>query len=301
MTVVSLYKGIKAEFMTLMSAPQLRPYDPLVQRVNSVSNAEDYWIPLASGQVRKLLDTVQFKEMSDRKLTIVNEDLYDSLREDRNTLNDSREYLGPNVQMQINQIVSNWGSYETNAIDALIKANSNAFDGQAYFSTANRTNIASAIGSTGVINRSAGLGTGTTNLYDDIGLAKTAMLSYRDVSNKYFNDPNNSRYVVMCPVDMMDTFKRILDPNQNIINIAGVAVSNPYAGLAQVVTYNTTSHNWMMFNANAPVKPFIVQMRQEPEWYMEDDQKSKYVDFWYKARMGVGFGSPFCVHQKVNA
>lgn len=301
MTLASLYKGIKATFMTMMETPVLQPYNPLVQTVMSQSNSEDYWIPLASGDVRKLLDSVQFKELNDKKMTIVNEDYYDSIREYRNNIEDSKEYLSANVQMQISSIVSGWQSFKVTRVDQLINDNGNAFDGQAYFSTSNRTNISSALGSTGVINKTAGAGTTTTLLHDDFGVAKTAIMSYRDKNKKYFNDPNNMDLYVLTPVALVDTFKRILDPGMNVINVAGNAVSNPYAGAAKIIVYNTTTNNWILANGNAPVKPFILQERQEPEWNMEDDKKTKFVDFWYNARMGAGYGSPFAVHMIANA
>lgn len=302
MELNALFKGIKAEFMTLMETPQLKPYDPLVMRVNSQSNQEDYWIPLAAGSVRKLLDTVQFRELFDRKMTIVNETYYDSVREDRNTIMDSQEYLSANVQAQINQVVGNWKSYEVTLVDKLIADNGTAFDGQAFFSTATRSNISSAISSTGLINQTSGAGTTTTLIMDDIAVAKTALLSYKDSNQKYFNDPNNAKFMFLVPVHLQDTFKRILSPTANIVNVAGAAVSNPYAGLGDIVIYNTvtTKSDWILCNANASVKPWILQSRQDPEWEMRDDRTTKYVDYWYTARMGAGYGSPFAAHRITN-
>lgn len=302
MTVASLFKGIRAEFMTLMEAPQLKPYDPLVMMVNSQSNQEDYWIPLAAGNVRLNLDTIQLKELSDKKMSIINLEYYDGLREDRNNILDSQEYLSANVQVQLNSIVQAWQTKEVMLVDDLINNNGTAFDGTAFFSTS-RNNISSALygGSGALANTSTGAGTTTTNVYDDIGTIKSALLGFRDVAGKLFNDPNNAKWYVMAPVSMEDTMRRLFGKNQTIINVAGAAVSNPYAGLAEIVLYNTTTHNWLLVNANAPVKPFILQKRQEPEWYQDDNNKNKYVDFFYKARIGAGYGSPFCAYRVTNA
>ena len=301
MTIASLFKGIKATFMTLMQTPTLNQYDPFVMTVNSQSNEESYWIPLAAGGVRKLLDTVQFKELTDRKMTIVNEDWYDSIREMRNNIRDSEEYLSGNVQMQINNVVSKWESNKVTTVDNLIGTNGNAFDGQAFFSTSNRTNIATALSTAGVINQIAGAGTTTTLIMDDFGVAKTALIGFRDSNKQYFNDPNNLNLYVLAPYTLADSLHRILDPNMNIVYTTAGPVSNPYANLAKILIYNTTTNNWILANANTPVKPWILQLRQEPIWDMEDDRKTKFVDFWYNARMGSGYGSPFGAVRMINA
>lgn len=305
-TVTGLLKGIKSEFQLLTKAPERVAYAPFIQEINSVSNEENYWIPTEVGNPRALLDGIELKQMNDLKLTIVNKEYYDGLEELRLSILNSQEYLSANVQNHINSIVTGWQSFKVNAIDDLIGNNGNAFDGTAFFSSSGRPNIATSIlgGSTGASNQSTGAmasATDTSDFFADVAKARTGLWSIRDINKRYYNDPNNTDAYVWVPVDMKDSAEKIFNPGQNLISIAGVMISNPYAGTAKIITYQTTTHNWMMSNGNAPVKPFIIQNRQEPEWFMTDNPENRFVKYFYKAVIGFGYGSPFSMYRVVNA
>lgn len=303
-TVTGLFKGIKAEFQQLTLAPERLPYAPFVQEVDSVSNQEDYWIPSVVGNVRNLLDGVQLQELYDYKMTIVNKGFYDGLRENRMNILNSQEYLSANVVNKINSVVNAWQTFKVNNIDSLIANGGStsvglAFDGTPFFSSSGRPNISSALmgGSTGGSNKSTGAGTDTSSIWSDYGTVRNNFYSIRDVNKRYFNDPNNSELYIMCPVNMIDSMQKIFNPGQTLISIAGVMQSNPYAGTAKIIALGTTSTgDWYLANAKSAVKPFIVQNRLAPEWFMTDDNKYEWVDYYYKAYCGFGYGSPFSVY-----
>jgi len=95
-----------------------------------------------------------------------------------------------------------------------------------------------------------------------------------------------------------DIFQKLLSARSDVIaTTGGASKSNIYAGNAKVITNwaSTTDKSWYLVNMAAPIKPFIIQERQEPEFYFEDDNKKKYVDFYYKARKGAGYGNPLAI------
>lgn len=299
MFVSAYVKNIKAEFAAIMEQPTTLSYAPFVKEIDSKTNYEEYWFPLNGNGPERLLDTVKFSELSDRSMTIVNDEWFEAIQERRTTIEDTQEGLSNNVQNQINSIIDDYQLLKQTRVDALISDNGNAFDGQAFFSTSNRTNIAASLSTGGIINQLSGGGTTTTLVMDDIGTAKTALFGFKNRKGKYFNDPNNRNLYVMIPVSMEDTFARII--KSDLIPVAGVAISNPYQGFAKPVYYNTTTHNWILINGNAPVKPFVWQNRKEPEWFVHDDQREKYVGFYWKARFGTGYGNLFSVYRVTNA
>jgi phage major head subunit gpT-like protein len=132
---LAVLKGIKANFSQLMNVSQNGTFDKLITRVNSTSDKEKYWIPEALPSIKEWIDQRHFGNFTDKELVVTNKEYDDGLRVDRFTLDDSREYLGGNVEMWIKTLVDTYKGFPDELCQTLLTANSNAFDATAFFAT----------------------------------------------------------------------------------------------------------------------------------------------------------------------
>lgn len=299
-SALAVYKGIRTEFSQgLQNAPE-SVYDPMIDRVKSDSNKENYWIPVTVPKIKAWLDQRHFSNMSDKKLEIYNEDWDDGIRVDRNTLSDSKKTLGGNLEKWIKGMVDTYKDFPDELCQVLLTANSNAFDGTAMFATS-RGNLDT--GSNTINNLLTGTSSSTYSTAEfeaDYKSAKTALLGLRDKHNRAFN--KNPKLAVFVPQHMEDQAKVLLADRQELIYVSSVQ-SNLYAGDAQVIINweqtTTTDNDWYLVNLNATWRPFIIQDREGPKWEFEDNWKAKYIDYGYSFRMGFGFGNPMSI-VKIN-
>jgi phage major head subunit gpT-like protein len=300
-SAISVFKGIRSEFSQgLQNLPE-STYDPMIDRLKSNSNKEDYWIPTSVPTIKAWLDQRHFSDFQDKKLEIYNDDWDDGLRVNRNTLSDSRQSLGGQLDKQIKSMVNTYKDFPDELCQTLLTANSNAFDGTAFFATS-RSNLDT--GSNTINNLLTGTSSSTYTLAEfeaDYKAAKTALLGFRDKHNRAFN--KNPKLAVFVPQHLEDTARVLLADRQELIYISSVQ-SNLYAGDAQVIINweqtTTTDNDWYLVNLNANWRPFIIQDRESPKWEFWDDTKVKYIDYGYYFRMGFGFGNPMSMVKTNN-
>jgi phage major head subunit gpT-like protein len=301
----ALLKGIKAEFSTLMQNSPESTFGPLINNVKSNSDKENYWIPESLPNIKEWIDQRHFTDMTDEKLTVYNKDWDNGIRVDRFTLDDSREYLGGNLENWIKMLVNNYKDFPDELCQSLLAANSNAFDGTAMFSTS-RANLDT--GSNTINNLLTGTSSSTYSLSEfetDFKAAKTKLLGFRDKHNRAFN--KNAKLAVFVPQHMEDVAKVLLADRQELIYVSSVQ-SNLYAGDAQVIVnweQSTTTDNdwyndWYLVNLNADFKPFVIQDREGVKWEFWDDTKNKYIDYGFYFRMGYNFLNPMSVVKTNN-
>jgi phage major head subunit gpT-like protein len=296
----ALLKGIKAEFSQLMVVKPEPVYAPFINYVKSNSDEEKYWLPEALPKIKEWTDQRHFTDMSDEYLTVKNKSWDNGIRVDRDTLEDSREYLGGNLENWIKMLVDTYKDFPDELGQALLTANSNAFDGTAMFATS-RTYLDT--GSNTINNLLTGTSSSTYSLSEfeaNYKSAKTALLNMRDKNNRPFN--KNPKLVAFVPAHMQDIAKVLLSERQDLIYVSSLQ-SNLYAGDAQVVVNyeqtTTTDNDWYLININNTFKPFVIQERKGPEWEYWDDTRNKYIDYGFYFRLGYNFLNPLSI-VKVN-
>lgn len=300
-SAIAVFKGIRSEFSQgLQNAPE-STYDPMIDRVKSNSDKEDYWIPVTVPKIKAWLDQRHFSDMADKKLEIYNKPWDDGITVDRDTLDDSRATLGGNLEKWIKSMVDTYKDFPDELGQTLLTANSAAFDGTAMFATS-RTNLDT--GSNTINNLLTGTSSSTYSLAEfeaDYKAAKTKLLGFRDKHNRAFN--KNPKLAVFVPQHMEDVARVLLADRQELIYVSSLQ-SNLYAGDAQVLVNweqtTTTDNDWYLVNLNANWKPFIIQDRKAPEWMMDDNKMNKNIFYGFDFRMGYGFGNPMSIVKTNN-
>jgi phage major head subunit gpT-like protein len=299
-SATALLKGIKAEFSQLFNVAPESTFGPMINNVKSNSDQEKYWIPESLPGIQEWIDQRHFGDFSDKDLTVINKEWDDGLEVNRFTIDDSREYLGGNVESWVKLLVNQYKDFPDELCQSLLTANSAAFDSTAFFATS-RPNINT--GSNTINNLLTGTSSSTYSLSEfeaDYKSAKTALLGMRDLNNRAFN--KKPKLVVFVPVHLEDVARVLLDSRQKEIYVSG-SQSNLYAGDAEVVVNyeqtSTTDNDWYLVNVANPFKPFVIQDREGIKWDIWDDNMNKFIKYGFYFRMGYNFLNPMSI-VKVN-
>lgn len=296
----ALLKGIKADFSQLMNVAPEPIFDPFINRVKSNSDNEKYWIPESLPGIKEWLDQRHFADFSDNALTVYNKEWDDGITVNRFTLDDSREYLGGNLENWIKLLVNQYKDFPDELCQNLLTANSVAFDNTAFFATT-RPNIDT--GDNTINNLINGTSSSTYSLSEfeaDFKSSKAKLLAFRDKNNRVFN--KRPKLVAFVPPHLEDVAKTLLDARQETIYVSGTQ-SNLYAGQAEVIVnpeqVSETDNDWYLVNIANPFKPFVIQDREGVVWDVWDDNLNKDIKYGFYFRMGYNFLNPFAI-VKVN-
>lgn len=296
----ALLKGIKAEFSQLMAIAPEPVYAPFINMTKSNSDKENYWIPESLPGIKEWLDQRHFSSFKDNAFEVKNKAWDNGIRVDRDTLDDSREYLGGNLENWIKMLVDTYKDFPDELCQSLLTANSAAFDGTAFFATS-RPNLDN---SNTINNLLTGTSSSTYSLAEfeaDYKAAKTKLLGFIDKNGRPFN--KKPKLIAFVPAHMEDVAKVLLNARQELIYVSG-SQSNLYAGDAEVIVNyeqtTTTDNDWYLVNAGSTFKPFVIQERKGPEWEYWDDTKYKYIDYGFNFRMGYNFLNPMCIVKTNN-
>jgi phage major head subunit gpT-like protein len=287
---IVLLKGIKGEFWKLMQTDPNSTFTPFIFRTKSNSNKEDYWIPESMPAIKEWIDMIGYSDVKDQYLEVLNKDWENSLLVDRNTLDDSKVNLGGNVEMWIKSLANTYQDFPDELCQALLAANSNAFDGTAFFANS-RTNIDT--GSNTIDNLYSGTGTTFAQVEADYIGAKKQLEGFRDKNDRAFN--KGSQLAVFCPKHMEDTFQKLLNNRSEIIHDGTSVKTNIYAGTAEIVVnweQGSSDNDWYLINKKASFPPFLIQDRQSPDWNLKDEKDSKMLKYFFTFRMGYSFLNP---------
>jgi phage major head subunit gpT-like protein len=297
---LAILKGIKANYANLMATPSGGSFKGLYEEVNSNSNEEKYWIPETLPGFKEWSDKRHFGDFGDKVLKVINKDFDGGLSVDRNTIDDSREYLGGNVELWVKGLSRGIQNAPDKFCQAILDANGTAWDNTAFFATS-RPNIdtgANTINNLltpGNFSSSYTITTFTT----DYLLALAALLGMKDKNNEPFNE--GAKLVALVGQSELNVAQTLFAPNSGLIYNSGT-ISNIYAGTVEVrVNYRqaVTDHDWYLINENSTFKPFLIQKRKAPEWNVFDDKKEKNVEYGFDFRMGYAGLNPFSI-VKVN-
>lgn len=298
----AVLKGIKATWINLLKPESLvSDVDLFTTTIDSQSNEENYYISKDNPGIKQLLDEVSFGETGDFSLNVKNVEYYDSVKEDRNRIEDSKEYMNNSIELKLKSIADEVIDFKddrisdlllqgsTEAVSQLSLEQANCFDGKAFFSTTR--NIP---GSTAINNKYTQSGITLATFEADYEGARAQLLDMKNgIGRPYNKNPNLIAYV---PPALEVVAKQLLSKEQTLLSSTGSLKNNIYAGDAQVVVNwslaGSTQYRWYLINT-AKKDIAIYQNRQDPEWFVEDDNKKPWIGWYYKFRKGVALLNPF--------
>lgn len=297
---IALLKGIKGDYNRLMATSQINDFEKVIDRVKSDTNEEIYHIPETLPGFKEWLDKRHYTDFTDKSLTVKNKAWDTGVPVDRDTLSDSKKYLGGDVEMWVKSIVQMEKSFPAKLCQLLLDANSAAFDGTAMFATS-RSNIDT--GSNTINNLLTGTSSSTYALSEfeaDYKAAKIALGGFKDKNNDPFNE--GMKLAVVVPQHIQDVASTLLASRQELIYVSGTK-NNPYAGDAEIiVNYRqaSTDNDWYLVNINSPYKPFLIQDREGLKWNVIDNIENKALKYTADFRMGYSFLNPFSIVKTNN-
>lgn len=305
MTSNAISKGIKGRWTDLLKPESFASYERFIDRENSQNADEDYFIAANHPGIKRLLDGVNFGEMQDFKLNVENFEYYNAIKEDRNRIEDSKEYLPNTVERKLKGIADEVNDYDSVLFtDALLQASTEAssqlsksvkyaFDGVAFFST--YRNIPGSSTISNKYTETAHALTQATFEADYVGM-KAQLLDMKDANGKPYNAA--PQLVAFVPPIMEVYAKQTLNKEMTMSASTGVLKSNPYAGDAEVVVNwnlaGSTQYRWYLINAKRK-DVALIQDRQGADWYTEDDPKNPWIGWFYKFRKGCALLNPFSI------
>lgn len=278
-------KGVKSDFVNFFDQTPKNNISKAIMFTKSRGANEEYIIPMTLPGVSRLLDEVEFQEVFNKSYTISNVDWAVGIRESRNTIEDAKEYTGGMITNQVAKAAQGFARLPIKEVSTLMESTSGlAFDGVTFFSTS-RT-----LAGSGVLDNvlaSTNTMTSLTDITAVYARAKTALLSFKDKNGDPFNPM--PELAVICSPQNEDVWQKLLVAREDY-----TATDSIYRGTAQVIVnpYLSTAKNTAYLVDLSQGNAFIWQEREPVKAYMEDDQKTPFVEFFWKSRAGVGYGMP---------
>lgn len=297
---LALKKGILSNFMNLMQTAPKSVYDQFIEKTSSNTNEEKYWIPESLPSFQEWVDSITYSDFEDNQLTVKNKHYQRGFKLERDYLSDTRAVLGSNIEKFIKLIIKKYTSFPDKLVALLLAANSNAFDGTAFFATS-RPNLST--GSNTINNLASGtLSTAyTTSTFSaDLQTAKNQFAAMKDRDDEPFHEA--PKYIALIPTHFEGIAKQVLTAESYIDAGTSQQTSNIYRGDAEIIlnTRQSTSDNdWYLIDANSDFLPFIIQDRQGVQWHMKDDEEITSLKYWAEFRMGYEFLNPMSI-VKIN-
>lgn len=261
---VLLTKGLRAEFNRSYITGGAPKYEPLISRINSASQSEQYgWLGDVP-QMREWIGEKSAKFVNDYTYTIMNKKWESTVAVDEDELADDQ--IGA-ILPRVRMLADRARNYPNILVsDLVINGITNlAYDGAAYF--ADR-----------VVNDNLLAGSGVTeaNILTDLAAARAAMMSFVDDAGVPIEIEAN---VVVCPPALEITFRRLADSMAFVGGAAQTPEKNLWSGIIQTVIADarlSDANDWYMFASNQPLKPFIYQNRKSPQFVAMDKMDSEH-------------------------
>lgn len=294
----TVYRALwEQQFLAAQQRDKLRELISTI--VPSSTLTEDYeWMGTVP-KMREWLGERQLSGLARAGYSLKNRDWESTIEVKLNTLADDR--LGI-VKPRISQLADEATRFmDEHLINVLIAGSTSAglcFDGQQFFDTDHTTPGATYQTSqsnylTGTLT---GLGT-DLELATDYDAAVTAMRNFKDEEGRPMNiKPTH----VLAPPSMESRFRRLLNTEYypGTAGVAGSGGANVWKGSAELIINGllTDVDDWYLLALDQPVKPFIFQMRQEPQFTaldkLTDPQvfMNKSLMYGIDARFAAGYG-----------
>lgn len=283
----SLFKGIKNDFYGKFGQAQDTAYKPVFFEAQSTNTLEQYIINDTFPVIREWVDDGIEDSLQAFQVNVQNRDWTLRVKELRNTLEDGKASLGMSIENTISDSVNKFKMMPDKLIQEILAANTTAFDGTALFADS-RPNIQ---GSGTIDNIHTGTGTTLAQMTADFASAEALLLGFKDRNNEPLNTIQD--YYVLVPSQLYSNAYKLMTSD---------SLANPYDNVFKnrfkiIVNYyqSTSDNDWYLINAGQAFKPFIYQVRKQPDWTMKDDPEDKYVKYIANARMAAAPGNPTAI------
>lgn len=288
-TLSNLFISLKTTFNNAFSAaPSV--WEKIAMKVPSTTGQNDYAWLSKFPRMRKWIGDKVVKALEGFKYTIVNDDWEATVEVDRNDIKDDNLGIyAPQAQMA-------GESAKQLPDEIVIGLVNNAFtnkcyDGQYFIDTDHP--VKQADGTIGSVSNKGTKKLSCATLaaaQASYGAARTAMRKFKDDEGRPLNITPN---VLLVPPAQEDT-ANVLMTNDRLED----GKPNPYKGTAEVVVDArlTSDDAWFLLDTTKPVKPFIYQEREAPNFVQQIDMSSddvfsrKKFKFGAEARAAGGYG-----------
>ena len=300
---ISYLKRLRADLATMLQKMPKSYFNEFIKTIPMDSDKEEFWFPGAVTGFEEWLNEISYTGFKDYMLTIRNKHYQKGLMLNRDWLSDAKSTaIGTKIEGFVKDIAKKYISFPDKKCQALLEANSVAFDNTAMFATS-RPNLFT--GSNTICNLETGtLSTAytTSTFSDDYEDAEQLLLEMKDSDDTPFNEA--PKIIAFVPVHLKGIAETVLGAKMSTYIDAATSaqVSNKYAGMAEIqINYRqaNSDNDWYLINANADYPAFIKGDRQGIKSHMKDDEESKDLKYWSEFRLGVGFLNPMSI-VKIN-
>lgn len=284
-TISAVFISLKTEFNNAFSAAPTT-WQQIAMKIPSTTGQNDYEWLSTFPKMRKWLGDKVVKALAAYKYTIVNDDWEATVQVKRNHIKDD------NLGMYGLQAQTSGKSAAQLPDEIVMHLVNNGFtnlcyDGQYFFDTDHSVAGASVSNKLTVALSCATLAAALASL----GAARTAMLKFLDDEGR----PLNSIPDTLLVPPALEAVALVLANNERLED----GKQNPYRGTIKVVmdARLTSDTAWFLLNTKEPIKPFIYQERQAPEFVEQMDMSSDNVfmrgEFMFGAEARAAGGYAF--------
>lgn len=238
-------------------------YQAIADRIQSTTRTNSYaWMSGFPGMREWLGDRV-FNSLSMRRFELTNRDWEDSIEVDRNDIEDEQMGIYGNIAQGLGRQARKWPD---ELVVAALKAGTTTttFDGQFFFDTDHPTNPDVA-GSATQSNSFTGRALTDAN----IDFARVTMAALKGDNGRLFG--TRMTHVIVGPAD--ERAARNIAQG-DVVASGGIAVTNVLRGTFQIIVIPELADQpgvWYAADLSQVIKPFIFQVRKEPEFVAMDN------------------------------
>ena len=283
---VLLEKGLKAAFnkafsSVIMNSGVTKALESITSILPSEGKDEKYGFLGDIPAVTEWIGDKNAGHIKDHDYTLTNKNYEVSINIDRNEINDDRMGI---LRPRIAQMVSAMQQHKWNLVLAQITAGTTnlAYDAAAFFATHADPTVDNLLGGT-----SSTLATIKTDIYS----AKAAMLEFQSDQSKVMHLAMDT---LLVPAEQEGLFLEAVESSANPGG-AGDGIFNPMKGwIKQLITAPslTDAKDWYGFASAQPLKPMILQMREEPNAVLDTtaEKRNRQMIFSAEMRAVAGYG-----------
>ncbi len=280
---IALNQLLRAEFLRaaeeLDKAAYRADIKSLAMTVPSSGPSETYgWL----GDLPEVKEWIGDKELGDLEsysFEIKNRNWTTGIRIDRNEIEDAKvDVILPRVRAMPQAIRDHYADLIAELIENGITGL--AYDGQAFFANRAAPND----------NLLAGSGVTVANLQTDLNAARVAAMKFASERGKVLGVTLDT---VVCPAEL--EFAMLQAINSDLAGAGGEKIYNPLKNwFTRVIALPGLSDesDWYAFCTTKLIKPFVLQMREEPRLVLDDSHvaKDRKLDYSAEGRHNAGYG-----------
>lgn len=289
-----LTSGLRTEFIKGYQTPQTEVYKQVCIEIPSTKNTESYaWLGSVP-KMREWLSERALKGLMEHSFTLTNKDYEATISVDRNAIDDD-QYGAIKIQAQM--LGQEAKRYYDELLVSVIEGNGICYDTQNFFDTDHLEGASGTQSNAPAASSTYAIAT-AANALSVLKLVSSAMAQIKDDQGKHFGAKVTH---VMCPTGLEWVLREAFDPQfrgggetsatewaKGRVEI----IVNPF--LTNAATVANSKVYWL--DLSKPIKPFVFQNRQAPE-FVALDKPDSYANFMSKKilygvdmRCNFGFG-----------